>query len=592
MSAFHTAMRVPGRVLGWPNRHIRWKIVLPYAFLTLVLAGVGSFLATRLVTGTLEERFDNQLAEAGRVTSDAVVRTERSHLSVVRSVAFTDGIDTAVQSHDAGALNLLVGPIAVNAGIERVQVIDASGDRLTGLLRTPSGGLDYQQMTDSDNPGKWQIVQRVLSGDADASGDKFAQIIETSSGYVLYTAGPITENNAVVGVVLAGTTLSTFLDRAKAESLADVTIYDFDGNLLESTFVKPEKNEVNEAPLTADGDLVLTSARDESTLRDSRTIWGRDYDLAYGVLQLRGEGVGLYSVALPTDFIFNAGNTTRTQVAVLFGLGIAAVLAIGLYLAHRLTQPILRLVGTAVRVTGGDLSARSGIQSADEIGTLATSFDAMTAKLQRQHLSTIKALTSAIDARDPYTLGHSVRVGQLAVMVGEELDLNERMLSHLETGGYLHDIGKIGIRDAVLLKPGSLTVEERKIIQDHPTIGLNILSPVELPQEVVNIVGGHHERLDGSGYPKGLKGHEVPLVARIAAVSDMYDAMTTDRPYRLAMTPEEAMAILNKESGEILDPDVVKALKRILMAWEQRRRLEPELKGFSHGEYSRPEFAK
>jgi putative nucleotidyltransferase with HDIG domain len=267
-------------------------------------------------------------------------------------------------------------------------------------------------------------------------------------------------------------------------------------------------------------------------------------------------------------------------VALLFGGGIVAVMAIGLFLANRLTQPILRLVGTAKRVTGGDLTARSGVRTSDEIGTLAASFDAMTARLQRQHLSTIKALTSAIDARDPYTLGHSVRVGQLAVTIGRQLKLDRTMLGHLETGGYLHDIGKIGIRDHVLLKPGRLTPEERAIIEEHPRIGLEILQHVELPPEVVAFVGGHHERLDGSGYPSRLSGEAVPLVARIAAVSDMYDALTTDRPYRAAMTPEEAMGILKSESGSYLDDDVVWALRDCLEDWERRRKVEPELRGF------------
>jgi response regulator RpfG family c-di-GMP phosphodiesterase len=116
---------------------------------------------------------------------------------------------------------------------------------------------------------------------------------------------------------------------------------------------------------------------------------------------------------------------------------------------------ILRLVRTARLVTSGDLTARSGIRSRDEIGTLASSFDEMTEKLRRQHLATVKALTSAIDARDPNTMGHSMRVGQLAVMIGRQLALEDSILARLEIGGYLHDIGKIGIRDAILLKPGA-----------------------------------------------------------------------------------------------------------------------------------------
>jgi putative nucleotidyltransferase with HDIG domain len=297
-------------------------------------------------------------------------------------------------------------------------------------------------------------------------------------------------------------------------------------------------------------------------------------------MQVRGKTAGIYSVALPTDFIFSAGSTTRTQVAVLFGVGIIAVLGIGFFLAGALTKPILRLVQTAAVVSSGDLNARSGVHTSDEIGQLARSFDSMTARLQKQHLATIRALTSAIDARDPYTLGHSVRVGQLAVTIGRRLELPNTLIGHLETGGYLHDIGKIGIRDAVLGKPGALTPEERALIDDHPRIGLKILEAVELPGPVIEFVGSHHERLDGSGYPQGLSGEEISLVPRIAAVADMYDAITTDRPYREAMTPEQAMHILHEDSRKFLDPDVVRAMRDVLETWERRRLIEPELRGY------------
>jgi putative nucleotidyltransferase with HDIG domain len=258
----------------------------------------------------------------------------------------------------------------------------------------------------------------------------------------------------------------------------------------------------------------------------------------------------------------------------------AAVLAMGLLLAHHLTQPILRLVRTARLVSSGDLTARSGVRSGDEIGTLASSFDQMTDKLQRQHLATVKALTSAIDARDPHTMGHSVRVGQLAVMIGSHLGLGERTLSQLEIGGYLHDIGKIGIRDAILLKPGLLTPEERRVIQEHPRIGLAILDPVDLPQEVIEFVEGHHERLDGSGYPHGSQEWDVTTIARIAAVADVYDAVTSERPYRGPMEPEAALTMLRSQAGQLFDFGVVEALAAVLSEWTRRRASEPELQGF------------
>jgi putative nucleotidyltransferase with HDIG domain len=568
----------PWRLVAWPFQHIRWKIVLPYAFLTVLLAVIGSYLATQLVTGSLKERFDNQLAEAGRGVSDRVVLKEREHLETVRAVAFTEGVAEAVQARDLATLDSLVQPIAVNAAVERVEVLDGQGARLTALRLGDEQALTYEQVRDGDSPAQWLLVQRALAGETDERGDKFAQIVETSDGLVLWTAGPVFAGGAPVGAVLVGTYLESFVNETKVEALADVTVYDFEGTPLASTFAlgraRSEEVSLEIAP------AVLGDSIDGSNRRETRSLLGRNYDLLYGRLELRGQVVGLYSVGLPTDFIFNAGKNTRTQVMLLFGAGMAAALGIGLYLTHQLTKPILRLVRTARIVASGDLTVRSGVKSGDEIGILATSFDEMTDKLQRQHLSTIRALTSAIDARDPYTMGHSVRVGQLAMMLGRELGMEEKRLARLEIGGYLHDIGKIGIRDAVLLKPGKLTPDERTIIEDHPTIGISILQAVDLPEEVVLFVQDHHERLDGSGYPHGLRDDDVSIQARIAAVADMYDAVTSERPYRSPMTPGEAVDLLRSESGRFLDPRVVLAMAKLVDEWEERRRREPSLRGF------------
>ena len=340
------------------------------------------------------------------------------------------------------------------------------------------------------------------------------------------------------------------------------------------------------------GGVILDGAiRASGAVREQRTLWGRDYDLLYGRLDVRDQAVGLYSVGLSTHFIFSANATTRLQMALLFGTGMAAVLAIGFLLAHLLTQPLLRLVRTARLVTAGDLTARSDVKSSDEIGILASSLDEMTEKLQRQHLSAVRALASAIDARDSYTRGHSARVGQLAVMLGRHLGLREKTLGHIEIGGYLHDIGKIGIRDAILMKTDELTGEERTAIREHTGIGLAILEPVELVGGILDFVQNHHERLDGSGYPRGLKDKQVSMIARIAGVADMYDALTSSRPYRRSAAPEEALAVLRSQAGALLDARVVDVLASVLPEWEQRRVTEPGLEGLTFPEFERTQVS-
>jgi putative nucleotidyltransferase with HDIG domain len=567
--------RWPVGALLYPTRHLRWKIIAPYVALTIILAVAGAYLVTKLVGGSLDERFNNQLIEAGRVAQDSLVRRERKHLETVRSIAFTDGVAEATEGADASALAGIIEPLLANAGLERAEVIAADGTRVYGAQIDDGTAFAYTPINDNDRPSTWPFVQKVLSGETDQLGDKFTAVVHTSSqGYVLYTAGPIYNGEELAGAVLIGTRLPSFLAAAKAEALADVTIYAADGTPLGSSFAPDEDGTLDLQP----GAGVLDSA---AFVREDRTLFGRDYDLLYGSLLIRGEPVGYYSVGLPSSFIFSAQSATRTQMVTLFAGVMLCALLLGWLIARTITMPIFRLVTAANGVAGGDLSARSRVHGPDEIGALGTAFDAMAERLQRQHLATVRALTSAIDARDPYTMGHSLRVGQLAVEIGTELGLSQNDLQHLEIGGYLHDIGKIGVRDAVLLKPGALDADERAAIERHPTIGLQILEPVDLAPEVIEFVGGHHEKLNGVGYPEHLHEHELSVFPRIAAVADIFDALTTDRPYRAGMTPAKGLSILYKEADDgQLDRDVVVALERVLPRWRQRLKSEPSLQGF------------
>jgi len=582
-----TKALAPFAVLTFPKHHIRWKIILPYVFLSAVLAIIATYLVTRLVTSSLTERFGNQLVEAGRVTADDVVRKEREHLETVRAVAFTEGVAESVQQRDRQRLESLVEPLAANGAVERLEVLDAQGQRLKALSLADKDALRYQEIGDTDQPASWPLVGRVLQGDVDELGDKYAQIVETSEGFVLYTAGPIFRDDELVGVVLVGTALDSFIQQAKVKALADITVYDFDGRPMVSTFVRPDDSSSDEARLDIGGGVLSEASHGSGAVREQRTLWGRDYDLLYGRLEVRDQAVGLYSVGLSSAFIFNAGSLTRLQMALVFGIGMAAILAIGLFLARLFTQPLLRLVRTARLVTAGDLSARSEVRSSDEIGVLASSFDEMTQKLQRQHLSAVRALASAIDARDPNTRGHSARVGQLAALLGRELELDDKTVNHIEIGGYLHDIGKIGIQDAILMKADDLTTDERMAIREHADIGTVILEPVELADEILDFVQNHHERLDGSGYPRGLKDEQISVVARVGAVADMYDALTSSRPYRDSATPEEALVLLRSQAGTLLDAQVVEAMASVLPEWEERRATEPDLEGLTFAEFER-----
>lgn len=184
--------------------------------------------------------------------------------------------------------------------------------------------------------------------------------------------------------------------------------------------------------------------------------------------------------------------------------------------------------------------------------------------VEHTYLETIVALALAVEAKDPYSAGHSKRVGFYAMKIGEELGVDGEMLKVLNDAGVLHDIGKIGIRDDILLKPNALTSDERKIMEQHPLIGEAIVRPVRSLAKVVTLVRHHHEQYDGTGYPTHLKGDAIPLGARILSVADAYDSMVTERPYRARLTVDQAKAELQQAAGRQLDPEVVKAFLRVL----------------------------
>ncbi len=175
------------------------------------------------------------------------------------------------------------------------------------------------------------------------------------------------------------------------------------------------------------------------------------------------------------------------------------------------------------------------------------------------------SLALALEAKDFYTRGHSERVAQVALMIARQMNLSERDLNNIRKGGLLHDIGKIGVKESILLKPGKLTEEEMAHIRSHPARGYDICAPLKSLEPCLSIIRSHHERLDGDGYPDGLKGDEIPLLARITAVADAYDAMTTDRPYRKGMSKETALKIFENEidSGQ-WDSDIVKSLLKVM----------------------------
>jgi len=184
--------------------------------------------------------------------------------------------------------------------------------------------------------------------------------------------------------------------------------------------------------------------------------------------------------------------------------------------------------------------------------------------MQDTYLGTIQTLARAIDAKDPYTKGHSDRVTKYAVKIAREMNLSESAIRNIEYSALIHDIGKIGIQESILTKKGGLSETEYEIVKMHPLIGESIITPVKFLNGIAPLILYHHERFDGKGYLEGLRGEAIPLGARIISVADAFDAMTSDRPYRKALTRKKAREELEKESGKRFDPQVIEAFLRLL----------------------------
>lgn len=189
--------------------------------------------------------------------------------------------------------------------------------------------------------------------------------------------------------------------------------------------------------------------------------------------------------------------------------------------------------------------------------------------MRRVYMDTVKALSQAIELKDPYTQGHSMRVSEYAVDLGKHVRLPKKKLENLKMAAILHDIGKIGIEESILNKPGKLTEEEFDKIKQHPIKGFKILKDITFLREISEIILSHHEKVDGTGYPNGKKGEEISKEAAILGIADVFDALTSDRPYRNALTVDEAFAIIEEEKGSHFDAHL--ADEFISMIREQRR---------------------
>jgi putative nucleotidyltransferase with HDIG domain len=559
--AKNKSMKQP-KVIRMP---LRFKITIPYLFLAMVLSiGVG-FLATKIIFDTIDERFTNQLYEAGKLASDYVKNEENRLLETLRALSHTQGVAEAVEQGDGENLRDLTFGSVVNNQEEAVEFLDTQGNLVLSMRHKKGGKLEEYNFSKGGSVfNQWDIVKNVLAAKTDSMGDKYSAYIHTGWGDYFYVSGPIHDNNdKFVGVILVGKTLTTLVRQVRENTLAQVTLYSFGGQVLASTFTNP----ITLDPTTEQAVLVNqdTSSYRRNVSRRDVSMGELNYGEILGPWEARqGLDMGVIGSALVKNVLVTASVPTRLEILLLITFTVFIILIVGFNLASLITQPLLTLVNASQEVAAGHLQVQVPDNSGDEIAVLAKSFNQMVQNMYRSkqdlveaYDSTLEGWSKALELRDKETQGHTRRVTDLTVALARKLGVDEDHIAHLRRGAMLHDIGKMGISDNILLKPGPLSDEEWVIMHKHPQYAFDILKDIEYLQPALEIPYNHHEWWDGTGYPCGLRETQIPLGARLFAIIDTWDALRSDRPYHRRISEEEAMRLIRQEAGTHFDPELV-----------------------------------
>jgi HD-GYP domain-containing protein (c-di-GMP phosphodiesterase class II) len=388
-------------------------------------------------------------------------------------------------------------------------------------------------------------------------------------------AVPITNGNQVMGVVEALVSLRRIADRLRDEAKADVTAFIVDRSGRVLIHSEPAINV--QRPDYSRHRIVQEFMKAPVRLTES-------YEDTVGTKMLgtvAPVGIPDWGVVVEKQQSKAFASVNKMIRRTIEWSAIALVLAIimGALFATGISGPIRALAERTREIARGNYKERVKIKARNEIGDLAANFNVMSEEVEKaveqlkkaaheNHLlfiNSVRMLAAAIDAKDPYTRGHSERVARYAIAIGKSLSLPAKDMNNLRISALLHDVGKIGIDDRILRKPGALSDEEFEVMKGHPEKGAAIMSGVAQLIDIIPGMKHHHEKWAGGGYPEGLKGEEIPMQARIVAIADTFDAMTTNRPYQKAMELSYVVDKIKSFGGTRFDPRVVDAFVR---AWK------------------------
>ncbi len=400
---------------------------------------------------------------------------------------------------------------------------------------------------------------------------------------------PLMDHDKFSGMLATVVSFKPILQRLQDASVRGRTVFivDHAGKLI----VHPDTRKFSPGEDAGTDQVVSKIMALPQALHNTETIRFTDRDGKSSV-----EKIGTYSTLSELDWAVvverslseardDAGFADLNRQAFAFvSIVVLVAIVVGYFFAIGISGPVRSLAASSRAISRGEFHQRSPVRGAAEISELAENFNKMAGDIEEYieklkeaaeenrelFIGSIRMLAAAIDEKDPYTRGHSGRVAKYSQIIGRELGLPADDLDKLRIAALLHDVGKIGVDDRVLKKPGSLTPEEFELMKQHTVKGANIMRPVSQLKEMLPGIELHHEHIDGRGYPYGLSGPQIPTMARIIGVADTLDAMTTNRPYQTAMDLDYALGRIKALAGSKFDPAIVNALDSAVAAGRLR----------------------
>ncbi len=560
MSAVPAKAPARDAAAGAPVPEGRRRIKLLYQLLAvLLLVGVGPLAVSsrkmlQINQGTLESGILTAHTQIVTSTAERVESFVGTVRETLRGMARFQGLTARLD--EGQRADLLIPFLDSYSRLLAVRVIDTDGRRISEVGHGPATLWD--QLGSSEGAAATAAALR---------GEEYAGLPFVPAGgeaaAVAFAVPVRDETNRVTAALLAIVSLEdvqAVIAKVRVGTTGQAYLVDRRGVVVAHRDLDLVRRRENLGDLEIVGYLQAGQTLGSVPFRDRA---GRQMLGSYDVVPGLGWGVVIEELR---DEAYRSLAEMRRQTAFWVALGLVLAVGIGVVTAQGISRPIRAFADKALAISRGDFKGTISARSMNEIGQLAETFNHMTRQLdlydrnmRELFLATIKSLAAAIDAKDPYTRGHSERVAFYSVAIARELGLDERSLERVQIAALLHDVGKIGIEDAVLRKPERLTEAEYAIIKRHPIMGANIMAPIRQLKDIIPGMRHHHEALDGTGYPDGLAGGEIPLLARVIAVADTFDAMTSDRLYQKAKDDDFVIQTLTRLSGTRYDPKAVQA---------------------------------